>query len=367
MSTTLHTLHVDLIGSAQSRRYPIVIGRDLLADTQLFSDLLGDRPVVLVTNDTIAPHYATRVMTALGDQRRVTQVMLPDGEVHKNFNSIEHILTAGLQDKHERRSVFLALGGGVIGDMTGFAAACFLRGVDFIQLPTTLLAQVDSSVGGKTGVNHSLGKNLIGAFHQPLAVLIDLQTLQTLPAREFAAGVAEVIKYGCIADEGFFEWLMAASSQLKAREDAVLAEAIERSCAIKASVVAADEREAGVRATLNFGHTFGHAIEQVMGYGEWLHGEAVACGMVMATQISVNRGQVAPEELARLKGFLEEFGLPVAPPASMDTSVFLGAMAGDKKVEKGTIRYILLQRLGQAAIVNDITAPEIDQALAQLA
>jgi len=251
--------------------------------------------------------------------------------------------------------------------MTGFAAACFLRGVDFIQLPTTLLAQVDSSVGGKTGVNHSLGKNLIGAFHQPLAVLIDLQTLQTLPAREFAAGVAEVIKYGCIADEGFFEWLMAASSQLKAREDAVLAEAIERSCAIKASVVAADEREAGVRATLNFGHTFGHAIEQVMGYGEWLHGEAVACGMVMATQISVNRGQVAPEDLARLKGFLEEFGLPVAPPASMDTSVFLGAMAGDKKVDKGTIRYILLQSLGQAAIVNDITALEIDQALAQLA
>jgi 3-dehydroquinate synthase len=240
MSTRLHTLQVELTQVSADRSYPIIIGQDLLQDAALFHELLADRPVVLVSNDTIAPQYAARVCDALGEARRITQIMLPDGEIHKNLENIDRILSAALADKHERRTVFIALGGGVVGDMTGFAAACFLRGADFIQLPTTLLAQVDSSVGGKTGVNHAAGKNLIGAFHQPLAVLIDLQTLHTLPAREFAAGIAEVIKYGCICDDSFFDWLTSGSVRLLAREDSMLAEAIERSCAIKARVVAAD-------------------------------------------------------------------------------------------------------------------------------
>ena len=366
MSTLLHTLQVELTQVSADRSYPIIIGQDLLQDAALFNELLADRPVVLVSNDTIAPQYAVRVCDALGEARRITQIMLPDGEIHKNLESIDRILSAALADKHERRTVFVALGGGVVGDMTGFAAACFLRGADFIQLPTTLLAQVDSSVGGKTGVNHAAGKNLIGAFHQPLAVLIDLQTLHTLPAREFAAGIAEVIKYGCICDDSFFDWLTSGSVRLLAREDSMLAEAIERSCAIKARVVAADEREAGVRAHLNFGHTFGHAIEKVQGYGEWLHGEAVACGMVIATKISVNRGYISPQVLERLTAFLEHFNLPVCPPSQMDAEVFLTAMAVDKKVAKGKIRYILLESLVKAIVVDDVTPREISDALADL-
>jgi len=366
MPTRSHTLQVELASESADRSYPIVIGQDLLQDAGLFDELLIDRPVVLVSNDTISPLYAAQVCRALGEARQVTQVVLPDGEVHKNLESIDLILSAALADKHERRTVFLALGGGVVGDLTGFAAACFLRGVDFIQLPTTLLAQVDSSVGGKTGVNHSAGKNLIGAFHQPLAVLIDLQTLRTLPAREYAAGIAEIIKYGCICDAGFFDWLTSVSDGLVARRDLVLAEAIKRSCAIKARVVAADEREAGVRAHLNFGHTFGHAIEKVQGYGEWLHGEAVACGMVIATKISVNRGYILPEVLDRLTTFLERFNLPISPPPDMDADAFLAAMAGDKKVAKGKIRYILLGSLGDAIIVDDISHHEIGDALTSL-
>ena len=367
MSIRLHTLQVELTQGSADRSYPIIIGQDLLQDAALFGDLLADRPVVLVSNDTIAPQYAARVCGALGETRRTTQIILPDGEIHKNLESIDRILSGALADKHERRTVFIALGGGVVGDMTGFAAACFLRGVDFIQLPTTLLAQVDSSVGGKTGVNHAAGKNLIGAFHQPLAVLIDLQTLHTLPAREFAAGIAEIIKYGCICDDAFFDWLTSGSDRLMAREDSMLAEAIERSCAIKARVVAADEREAGVRAHLNFGHTFGHAIEKVQGYGEWLHGEAVACGMVIAARISVNRGYISSHVLDRITAFLEHFNLPVCPPSEMDSDAFLAAMAGDKKVAKGKIRYILLESLGKAIVVDDVTPGEISDALTDLA
>lgn len=363
MSIRLHTLHVDLASGPEDRSYPIIIGQGLIGDGVLFDELLGDRSVILISNDVVAPLYAERVRQALGESRRVTEVVLPDGEANKQLERLDQIFSHALDARHERQSVFVALGGGVVGDMTGFAAACFLRGVDFIQLPTTLLAQVDSSVGGKTGVNHPAGKNMIGAFHQPMAVVIDLNTLHTLPAREFAAGMAEVIKYGLIYDAGFFDWLIGATDRLKSREDTVLAEAIERSCAIKAAVVSADEREGGLRAILNFGHTFGHAIERVQGYGEWLHGEAVACGMMIATRLSAARGRVSPDTVEALEAFLHAFGLPTVPPASMTAPVFLDAMANDKKVERGRIRFVLLDTLGQATIVDDVTEREIAAAL----
>ncbi len=364
MSTRLHTLHVDLAGAAEDRSYPIVIGRDLLSDSEAFEALLGRRDVVLVSNDTVAPLYAARVRAALGESRRVTEVILPDGEAHKSMATLSLILDAALEARHERSCVMLALGGGVVGDLTGFAAACLLRGVDFVQLPTTLLSQVDSSVGGKTGLNHPMGKNLIGAFHQPIAVWIDLQTLQTLPEREFSAGLAEVVKYGLIRDPGFFDWLELTADRLWARDEAVLAEAIERSCAIKAEVVAADEREGGLRAILNFGHTFGHAIEHVQGYGAWLHGEAVGCGMLIASRISAARGKLLPEQVARLEALLTRFRLPTQAPADMDAEVFLQAMAGDKKVAAGRIRYVLLASLGDAHLVDDVTVEEIAAAIA---
>lgn len=359
MSTRIHTLHVNLAATARDRSYPIVIGQGLLADSALFTDFIGDRPVVLVSNETVAPLYADRVRMALGEARQVSEVILPDGEAFKNLETLNHVFTAALTDRHERRSVFIALGGGVVGDMTGFAAACYMRGADFLQLPTTLLAQVDSSVGGKTGVNHSAGKNMIGAFHQPLGVFIDVDTLHSLPEREFAAGVAEVIKYGCIYDTAFFHWLIEARTKLLARDQAVIAEAIERSCAIKAEVVAQDEREGGLRAILNFGHTFGHAIEHVQGYGAWLHGEAVAAGMVIAARISANRGWIMPNDVATLEDFLTSFKLPVSAPSNMDAEVFLAAMSSDKKVSHGTIRYVLLTELGKASIVDDISQDEI--------
>ena len=364
MSTRLHTLHVDLPSSDHDRSYPIVIGRNLLSDGEAFGSLLGERGVILVSNDTVAPLYAARVREALGERRKVTEVVLPDGEQHKTMETLQRILDAALADRHERSSVLLALGGGVVGDLTGFAAACLLRGVDFVQLPTTLLAQVDSSVGGKTGLNHAMGKNLVGAFHQPMAVWIDLQTLHTLPAREYAAGMAEVIKYGLIRDPAFFEWLEQAAPKLVAREEAALAEAIERSCAIKAEVVAADEREGGIRAILNYGHTFGHAIEQVQGYGQWLHGEAVACGMLIATRIAAARGALPTETVDRLLALLQTFALPTRAPADMDAGGFLQAMAGDKKVARGRIRYVLLKALGEAELVSDVTESEIAAALA---
>ncbi|MDG1066067.1 MAG: 3-dehydroquinate synthase [Luminiphilus sp.] len=365
MSNPIYSLQVDLPCSGIDRSYPIIIGHGVLSDSERFAALLGDSPVVLVSNDTVAPLYMSRVRDALGQGRKVTEVILPDGEDQKHLMSADQIWQKALEYHHERRSVFIALGGGVIGDLTGYSAACFLRGVDFIQLPTTLLAQVDSSVGGKTGVNHPLGKNMIGAFHQPRAVLIDLDSLQTLPDREFAAGIAEIIKYGCIWDPDFYHWLLEHSDALLTRNNEVLAEAIQRSCAIKADVVAQDEREGGLRAILNFGHTFAHAIEHVMGYGVWLHGEAVACGMVMAAQISATRGHVSEEMVIGLKRFLETFGLPVEPPSTMSAEVFLDAMAGDKKVVRGKIRYVLLEKLGDACLVDNVTIDEIAQTLAK--
>ncbi|MHA7815749.1 MAG: 3-dehydroquinate synthase [Pseudohaliea sp.] len=355
----MHTLHVDL----GARSYPIYIGRDLLGDPALLGEHLAGRQVVIVSNDRVAPLYLGRLRDALDTRVAVTEVILPDGEAYKTLDSFETILDRALADGHNRTTTFIALGGGVVGDLTGFAAACYQRGAAFLQVPTTLLAQVDSSVGGKTGVNHRLGKNMIGAFHQPAAVLIDLQVLQTLSDREFAAGLAEVIKYGLIRDAGFYRWLGEHLPALLAREEAVLAEAIERSCATKAAVVAEDEREGGVRAILNLGHTFGHAIETGQGYGNWLHGEAVAAGMVLALRLSAARGWVPAAEVDGLLSLLRRAGLPVVPPADMDAARFLALMARDKKVLDGRLRVVLLRGIGNAVVVDDVDGQEIDALL----
>lgn len=351
----MHTLHVDL----GERSYPIYIGRDLLSDGELLSRHVGGGQVVVVSNDTVAPLYMERVHRALGERQLVTEVILPDGEEHKSLDTLSGIFDRVMADGHNRTTTFVALGGGVVGDVTGFAAASYQRGVNFIQVPTTLLAQVDSSVGGKTAVNHPLGKNMIGAFYQPRAVLIDLNTLHTLPAREFAAGLAEVIKYGLIRDSAFYDWLEEQLPRLLAREEAPLAEAIERSCAIKAEVVAADEREGGLRAILNLGHTFGHAIETGQGYGKWLHGEAVATGILLAIALSARRGSIAPSEVARLRALLTAARLPVEPPDDMGAADFLALMKRDKKVVDGRLRLVLLDAIGAASIVDDASEEEV--------
>jgi 3-dehydroquinate synthase len=360
VSLLMHTLHVDL----GERSYPVYIGRDLLADPQLLAQHIRGSQVVLVSNDSVAPLYMDRVRHALGSKRQVTEILLPDGEQYKSLATLETIFDQVLAAGHNRTTTFVALGGGVVGDITGFAAACYQRGVDFIQLPTTLLAQVDSSVGGKTAVNHPLGKNMIGAFHQPRAVLIDTNTLQSLPARELAAGLAEVIKYGLICDEPFYRWLQEYMPRLVAREEAALAEAIERSCSNKAQVVSQDEREGGIRAILNLGHTFGHAIETNQGYGQWLHGEAVAAGMMLASILSARRGMIAEHEVAGLRALLQSAGLPLAPPAGMTPGDFLELMARDKKVVDGRLRLVLLDAIGSACVVDDVAEPELVDLLA---
>lgn len=359
MSLIMHTLHVDL----DERSYPIYIGRDLLQEPQLLQRHIGGQQVVVVSNTTVAPIYMDRLRQALGDRALVTEIILADGEQHKTLETFGVIIDQVMAARHNRSTTFIALGGGVIGDITGFAAACYQRGVAFIQVPTTLLAQVDSSVGGKTAVNHPQGKNMIGAFYQPRAVLIDIQTLHTLPEREFAAGLAEVIKYGLIADEPFYRWLEEEMPRLLAREEAALAEAIERSCALKADVVARDEREGGLRAILNLGHTFGHAIETAQGYGSWLHGEAVAAGMVLALRLSEQRGQIAPGESERLERLLQRAGLPVAPPAGMACDDFIDLMGRDKKVIDTSLRLILLRAIGEAEIVSDVSRQELHRLL----
>ena len=363
MSHRTPEVTVRLAAEASDRSYPIHIGHGLLAQGHLLRALVGDRNVCLVTNETIAPLFQSFVLDALHDNgaatRKVTVVELPDGEAHKTLESYERILTAALEEKHERSTVFIALGGGVIGDMTGFAAASFLRGADFIQVPTTLLSQVDSSVGGKTGVNHPMGKNLIGAFHQPIGVIIDTQTLDTLPDREYAAGMAEVIKYGLIADANFFKYLIGHREALLRRDQSLLAEVIARCCAIKADVVKRDEREGGVRAILNYGHTFGHAIEKEQGFGVWLHGEAVAAGMAIAARISAGRGAIAPDTVAALTDFLRAFSLPTNAPHGMGVDAFMSAMRGDKKVQAGQIRYVLLESLGNAFVTPGLDESEI--------
>ncbi|MFN4114927.1 MAG: 3-dehydroquinate synthase [Inhella sp.] len=323
------------------RSYPIHIGE--LDWTDCASDLRRPGSLALiVSNDTVAPLYLDRLRQALAPYyRRIEAIQLPDGEQHKNWTSLMRLQSALADAAADRKATLFALGGGVIGDLTGFAAAIWMRGVRFVQVPTTLLAQVDSSVGGKTGINLAQGKNLVGAFHQPVAVWADLGVLASLPRREFAAGLAEVIKYGPIADLDFFEWLERHIEALTARDPKKLAVAVRRSCEIKAAVVAADEQEADLRAILNFGHTFGHALENGLGYGELLHGEAVALGMLMATELSVSRLNLDPAWVLRMRELLARAGLPTRAPRLPDAQ-FLALMRGDKKSEAGAIRYVLL-------------------------
>ncbi|MEE4278662.1 MAG: 3-dehydroquinate synthase [Halieaceae bacterium] len=352
------TLNVDL----GERSYPIYIESGILDDGDRLRRHLVGREVLIVSNDTVAPLYLQRLRQSLGNPGLVSEVVLPDGEQHKTLAVLEQIFDRALADRHGRNTTLVALGGGVVGDMAGFAAACYQRGVAFIQVPTTLLAQVDSSVGGKTAVNHPLGKNMIGAFHQPRAVFIDPDVLATLEAREYAAGLAEVIKYGLICDAGFYRWLLDERAALRARDTAALAEAIERSCAAKARVVALDEREAGQRAILNLGHTFGHAIEAAQGYGEWLHGEAVAVGMLLALRLSARRGWLSQKQVAELAEWLAFQGLPTVPPA-MDVALWLDHMYRDKKVLDGRLRLILLRAVGEACIVDDANRDELTELL----
>lgn len=344
----MQTLRVDL----GERSYPIYIGADLLARTDLLAPHIAGRQVAIVTNETVAPLYLGALETALAGYA-VTSIVLPDGEAFKNWETLQAIFDGLLGARHDRRTTVVALGGGVIGDMAGFAAACYQRGVNFIQVPTTLLSQVDSSVGGKTGINHPLGKNMVGAFYQPQAVLIDIASLVTLPARELSAGLAEVIKYGLICDEPFLGWLEENMLALRALDQAVLTTAVERSCVAKARVVGADERESGVRATLNLGHTFGHAIETHQGYGVWLHGEAVAAGTVMALEMSMRMGWVTVAERDRGIRLFQAAGLPVVPPKDMTPEHFLEHMAVDKKVLDGQLRLVLLRCLGEAVVTSE--------------
>ena len=343
------TPHIEVRVDLASRSYPILIGRALLDDVAVWSDLPGTR-FVIVTSDRIAPLYLDRVERVLQHTgKRILRVILPDGEAAKNWQTLNTIYDALLAAHCDRKTMLIALGGGVIGDMTGFAAATYQRGIPFVQIPTTLLAQVDSSVGGKTAINHPLGKNMIGAFYQPQRVLIDTDVLATLPEREYRSGLAEVIKYGFIYDSLFLDWLEHNLDRLLARDDDVLAHAIRRSCEIKASIVSQDERETGMRAWLNLGHTFGHAIEAGLGYGVWLHGEAVAAGMVIAAALSALLGHISAADAVRVKQLVERIGLPVLAPA-LGTSRYLELMQVDKKADAGAIRYVLLKRLGEAFV-----------------
>ena len=344
----MNTLQVDL----GERSYPIHIGRGLLQRPELLKPCIGGSRVAVVTNETVGPLYLEALLKAVAGWRPVS-VVLPDGEAYKTLDTLNLIFDALLKNRCDRKTTLIALGGGVVGDMTGFAAATYQRGVPFIQIPTTLLAQVDSSVGGKTGVNHPLGKNMIGAFHQPRCVIIDTDTLNTLPDNELSAGLAEVIKYGLIGDAEFFVWLEQNLGRLLAREPQALAWAIERSCADKARVVAADERESGVRALLNLGHTFGHAIETGAGYGSWLHGEAVAAGMCMATDLSRRLGWLTGEEAARIETLIRRARLPTRAPGSLSAETLRELMDVDKKVEAGRLRLVLPKGLGHSVITSD--------------
>ncbi len=332
------------------RSYHIHIGSGLLADPASWAGLPASADALIVTNTAVGPLYAGALAAQLAQHhRRVLQLVLPDGEQHKTATVLETIYDKLLVEVCDRKTVLYALGGGVVGDITGFAAACYMRGVPFVQVPTTLLAQVDSSVGGKTAINHPLGKNMIGAFYQPARVICDLDLLDTLPARELSAGLAEIIKYGPIADIGFLGWIEANIDALLARDKAALAHAVQRSCQIKAEVVGQDEREGGLRAILNFGHTFGHAIEAGMGYGAWLHGEAVGCGMVLAADLSARLGLADAAWVPRLQRLCRRAGLPVQAPA-LPVERWLALMRGDKKSEAGEIRFVLIDGQGQALL-----------------
>jgi 3-dehydroquinate synthase len=344
--SVLHEVRIDL----GDRGYPIVIGHGLLGAASTWAGLPKASAALVVSNTTVAPLYAQALTEALKPHyREVHKLALPDGEAHKDWATLNLIFDALLSRHCDRKTVLFALGGGVVGDVTGFAAACYMRGVPFVQVPTTLLAQVDSSVGGKTAINHPLGKNMVGAFYQPARVVCDLGTLATLPPREFSAGLAEVIKYGPIADMEFLDWIEANLDTLMRREPAVLAHAVKRSCEIKAWVVSQDEREGGLRAILNFGHTFGHAIEAGLGYGQWLHGEAVGCGMVMASHLSQRLGLVDAALVARLTRLLQRAALPVVGP-DLGADRYLDLMRSDKKAEGGDLRFIVIEQPGRAAM-----------------
>ena len=351
MSNRYRELSVEL----GERSYPIFIGEGLLG-TQDLSAFVSGAQVMIVTNETVAPLYLERAKACFPG-KRVDTVVLPDGERFKDWQTLNSIFDGLLEHRHTRKTTLVALGGGVVGDMAGFAAACYQRGVPFIQIPTTLLSQVDSSVGGKTGINHPLGKNMIGAFHQPQAVLIDTASLQTLPAREVSAGLAEVIKYGLIRDQGFLGWLEEHMDALVSLDPEALAEAIFRSCACKAEIVALDEREGGLRAILNLGHTFGHAIETYAGYGNWLHGEAVGTGMLMAAELSALEGMISRDDCDRINRLILRAGLPDKPPVAMTADDFMGLMAVDKKNVDGLLRLVLLRSVGDAVVTAE-ASPE---------
>jgi len=354
-----HQPHERIDIALGERSYPILIGPHLLEDEALLGEHITARNLLIVTNETIAPLYLRPLETALSG-RRIASVVLPDGEQYKTLDTFSRIIDALVNERMNRDAAVIALGGGVIGDMAGFAAACYQRGIDYIQIPTTLLAQVDSSVGGKTAVNHPGGKNLIGAFHQPRAVIADINVLRTLSDREIRAGFAEVIKYGLIYDADFLSWLEKNANKVLSRDTAALTHAIKRSCEIKAEVVSQDEREHGLRAILNLGHTFGHAIENALGYGEWLHGEAVAAGMVMASEMSHRLGWISVHDHQRTINLIESGGLPIKAPTIGATKA-LALMGMDKKVLSGQLRLVLLKKLGQAVVTSDYPA-EILQA-----
>ena len=338
--------------SLAERSYPIHIGAGLCTQAQLIPEKLLQGKAVVITNDTVAPLYLESVLSGLrASGAECLPIVLPDGEAYKSWETLNKIFDELLSHRCERKTPLIALGGGVVGDLTGFAAATYQRGVPFIQIPTTLLAQVDSAVGGKTAINHPLGKNMVGAFYQPQVVIADMDTLRTLPPRELAAGLAETIKYGFIRDPQFLDWLEKNIERLNAREPEALAYAVERSCQNKAEVVANDERETGERALLNFGHTFGHAIETGMGYGAWLHGEAVAAGMVMAARFSEKLGLIGKSDVQRVVDILLRAKLPVDAPA-LGAERYLDLMGHDKKVEGGKIKFILLRKPGEAYICN---------------
>ena len=346
------------------RAYPIHIGAGLLRDAEWLGAQLPARKLAIVTNSTVAPRYAP-LLHAAREGRETHDIVLPDGESHKTLATVATIFDALLERRFARDDLIVALGGGVIGDMAGFAAACYQRGIGFVQVPTTLLAQVDSSVGGKTGVNHPLGKNMIGAFHQPLAVVADIDTLRSLPPRELRAGFAEVIKYGLICDAPFFAWLEANADALLALDAAAVTHAVHRSCATKAAIVARDEHEQGDRALLNLGHTFGHAIESVTGYSRWLHGEAVAAGMMMAATMSQRCGWLTAAQVARLEALLRRFGLPTRMTGELTAEAMREAMSLDKKVKEGRVRLVLLRDLGTAFVCADYPQDALEATLAE--
>ena len=350
MNTSTNSAHLKV--DLGERSYPIEIGTGLLKDVKLLSRTIKGKRLAIITNDVVAPLYLDKLTASLKDAgKEVISIVLPDGEQEKNWESLMKIFDFLMENKCDRKTTLLALGGGVIGDMTGYAAASFMRGVPFVQVPTTLLAEVDSSVGGKTGINHPLGKNMIGAFYQPEAVLADTSTLNTLPDKELSAGLAEVIKYGPIIDARFFDWIERNIEKLLGRDSVALAYAIKRSCEIKADIVRQDERESGIRALLNFGHTFGHAIEAGLGYGKWLHGEAVGCGMVMAADLSCRMGLLDEVSRDRIRNLVEKAGLPTVAP-DLGNDRWIGLMEVDKKNVGGEIQFVLLKTIGNAFVTR---------------